>query len=1787
MRKVKKGLLLLLACCMMLSCMLHQGMFIKATSERVNFALHKPVTASYHDGNMPERAVDGDFGTRWGTDPQGSNQWLRVDLEKPCDIDEFRIASENVAAQKIRKFKIEGSLDDQNYEMIYNSNDNVEGFDMDHNVTLNSAVRYQYVKITVEKLIDGAYPSISLREFQIIGNEEEHISDVKKAMAEVSIPNKVYHNFELPLQHDLLQVQFSWEALNDAIRIENGMVYVETEKNVESGLRLTASKGDYEQRQEFHFQIYKNQVGEYEIYPQVQSIAYYDQILSMEEQLQVFASEEMSSYVTAYAQQIFSEYQFDTSFKGENVSNSTNIYLGIAGSGDKADTYFSTIDYDKTLSTDIVDGYVLYVSSQDNTISILGHDASGVFNGLSTLRQMLETSRSQLKEVLVVDSPNTSFRGIVEGFYGEYSFKERMDLIQYMGPLKMNTYIYGAKSDAYHRSKWRELYPETEIDQIKQLVECGKKNNVELVWTAHVGGNINMGSQSDFDAIVHKFDQLYDVGVRQFGLFYDDASSDNTYLTQFVNRLNKEYIHQKEGVKDLIICPQHYNKNQANDAYFAKLAAFDKDVQVMWTGDGVISEISPSMMEYIEEKIQRPAYIWWNYPVNDLGMGDQLLVGETVGLSNDMGSMNGLVSNPMLQAQASKFSLFSIADYSWNIADYDKHDSWNAAVEYVIDGSDYEEAFKLFSANNNQSVAELRDAAIESAYLLDDFASLRKHFYANENYSQDALQLKEEFEKIEEACELLKSYTNKDLVNQIMPWLNQLLPIAKSGQVVMNNLINLSQQDIHDEAVFMQVLSQYQDGQATLKNISGKWSGRREIIPFLQEMQAAIHQQLLQCLGDDEAMRFITNYRAGNYVMMDLTEMIDHNNKTAKQFDEKETSGKWFGVDLGSVKDIHTLEILIGANETDPNVASIYRVQLSDDGQTWRDIETQKHQNTVTNIQEDCARFIRYYVEEGCQKSSQVREFYVNRIDRTLISNLENTADVNILETNKDIMIEATNEIVLPTQHYLGIQFENAKKIPHIEGTSDLMIEYSIDNKHWYPYENNEIIANYVRVINQTDHDLAVSDLLLTIHLSDAMIPQQMNVTNTGLVTWSGSERDLVDGNRSTYHWTRTQAIGNGYTIDMLASIPLNDITVVMGDSDFMVEGVIEISNDLNTWTPIGTIQNQKVTTVYSENALARYIRIRMTKNSDNWLKIAEIEVNKLASSTDAPVLDDELANAVLDKDLTSAYQVPEEAGSFIYHKYYQSDANTLYLLKNKEANVCVEVFDDNEWNVIDGVGDALVSYDLSTYRNLSDVRISWKEDSGLLLSELMFKKVKNQSIDSSKLEKQMERCYDLTKLDYTIDSWSELQAMLKYAETILHDVNITQIAVDEATSKLIEAQNKLLKRASTQSLQSLKALYDEMDGIRNNYTEIEFFEAAKAMELVSLLFTKDDANISIQEVQDTMMILAKAKDNLYHNVFLDALRMLCIEADRILSKDDLNDIRPGKIEALKKARQDAQVLLDENSTDIEKIANTQNNLNKAMQELYKIVDKSQLSGLLSDIASLDEMRYTENSWKLLIDASIEAQSIVENEDASEADVQEAYDTLFEALSALELRVDKTALKEQIDLANKILENSDRYVPSSIKNLQHVLQKVIIVYEAENATKQDVSDALQQLIQQIANARLKADKHLLEEILQIALTYQNRNLNDMNRNSFEKAYAEALIIMNDDNATQKEVDDAILILNEVISNLEEADKPSTKKVAQIKPATGDQTQITTMAIITSVCGVVLILLLLKKKSLKD
>ena len=45
--------------------------------------------------------------------------------------------------------------------------------------------------------------------------------------------------------------------------------------------------------------------------------------------------------------------------------------------------------------------------------------------------------------------------------------------------------------------------------------------------------------------------------------------------------------------------------------------------------------------------------------------------------------LNGVVTNPMQEAEASKIAIFAVADYSWNVKDFDDDQSWADSFKYI------------------------------------------------------------------------------------------------------------------------------------------------------------------------------------------------------------------------------------------------------------------------------------------------------------------------------------------------------------------------------------------------------------------------------------------------------------------------------------------------------------------------------------------------------------------------------------------------------------------------------------------------------------------------------------------------------------------------------------------------------------------------------------------------------------------------------------------------------------------------------------------------------------------------------------------------------------------------------------------------------------------------------------------------------------------------------------------------------------------------------------------------
>ena len=383
----------------------------------------------------------------------------------------------------------------------------------------------------------------------------------------------------------------------------------------------------------------------------------------------------------------------DSSSKAKaKTANKGEITITIGEYGDKAVSKY------KKLIPEHAEGYYLKVTPSE--VIIAGRDESGTFYGVQTYLQMVKGST--VRAVEITDWPSVECRGVIEGFYGNpWSHKDRLRQFDFYGENKMNTYVYGPKDDPYHRLHWRDPYPEKEASLISELVSAAHKNKVQFVWAIHPGVDIQW-NLTDSINVCKKLESMYSLGIRTFAVFFDDIwgeGSKGDKQAGLLNYVTDNFVKKHKDVQPLIMCPTQYNKAWSGGDYLSTLGTqMYPEVRIMWTGNSVVDMIEKNDMEWINGQIKRKAFIWLNYPVNDYCQS-RLLMGKTYGNGLDINDMvSGFCSNPMEYAEASKVSLYSIADYTWNMPEYDSVSSWNRAMEVLMPTS--KEAFKFFCGNN-------------------------------------------------------------------------------------------------------------------------------------------------------------------------------------------------------------------------------------------------------------------------------------------------------------------------------------------------------------------------------------------------------------------------------------------------------------------------------------------------------------------------------------------------------------------------------------------------------------------------------------------------------------------------------------------------------------------------------------------------------------------------------------------------------------------------------------------------------------------------------------------------------------------------------------------------------------------------------------------------------------------------------------------------------------------------------------------------------------------------------
>ncbi len=623
--------------------------------------------------------------------------------------------------------------------------------------------------------------------------------------------------------------------------------------------------------------------------------------------------------------------------------------------------------------------YALTVNQEG--ISIVGYDERGAFYGIQTLRQLVESPASaegKLPYLAVNDFPGLLNRGVIEGFYGApWSHEVRKSLIDFYGRHKLNVYMYGPKDDPYHSCpNWRLPYPEQEAKNIQELIEACRRNRVDFVWAIHPGQDIKWNDE-DRNNLLQKFNWMYDLGVRDFAVYFDDITGEGTNperQAELLNWLTEQFVEVKEGVSPLVTCPTDYSKLWANPNEDGALAIYGRilkpGINVFWTGDVVCSDLTHETLEFINSRIKRPAYYWWNYPVTDY-VRHILMQGPVYGLDTTLTEEEvcGIVSNPMEHGEASKLAIYGLADYTWNLAGYNAIDNWERGlVELMPTGHEVYRTFAIHSCDT------------ETGYRRDE--SWETTTFALADWTDEAaLALEAEFKKVEQTpADFEKVCSNELLLKELKPWLVEFGKLGARGRKAIE--IARIYRANEDDARFWEMYVENLMSADERKDYEAHKSGTMKLQPFYENMMGdMVHGFLTRLMNDIPA-----NYKGISSFPNSVTNlpqlMLDGDTISHYTSAYSQRPDDWMGVDLRRVRDVNEINILQGRNSVDDVDYFDHAIlEASVDGEEWTALTAPMKQQYVINWTGEAvkARYIRLRrLESERTNWAAVRSFEVN-----------------------------------------------------------------------------------------------------------------------------------------------------------------------------------------------------------------------------------------------------------------------------------------------------------------------------------------------------------------------------------------------------------------------------------------------------------------------------------------------------------------------------------------------------------------------------------------------------------------------------------------------------------------------------------------------------------------------------------------------------------------------------------------------------------------------------------------
>ncbi|MFV0396104.1 MAG: glycoside hydrolase domain-containing protein [Coprobacillaceae bacterium] len=271
--------------------------------------------------------------------------------------------------------------------------------------------------------------------------------------------------------------------------------------------------------------------------------------------------------------------------------------------------------------------------------------------------------------------------------------------------------------------------------------------------------------------------------------------------------------------------------------------------------------------------------------------------------------------------------------------------------------------------------------------------------------------------------------------------------------------------------------------------------------------------------------------------------------------------------------------------------------------------------------------------------------------------------------------------------------------------------------------------------------------------------------------------------------------------------------------------------------------------------------------------------------------------------------------------------------------------------------------------------------------------------VDKAALDTLITEVKALSEKDYTPKSWKGLATPLNDAETVFNNSNASQEEVDNAITALQTAKDVLVERADKTALDTLitevKALSEK------DYTPKSW--KGLTTPLSDAEAVSKNNNVSQEDVNNAITTLQTAKDALVERADKIALDALITEV-KALSEEDYT---PKSWKVLATPLCDSEAVSKNNNASQEEVNEAATVLQAAKDALVEKtvgleVEKTKLEEAIKKAKALDKTLYTETSWKQLSDTLVNAETIYNDVDASQEQVDQIVKALNEAIESLQ-----------------------------------------------------------------------------------------------------------------------------------------------------------------------------------------